>query len=76
MSRDMTVFVDDDGKAYHIYSSEENLTLNIAELNSGYNAHTGKYIRIFLPDTTRLLSCLRKRPILDDMFRMHRVGAQ
>lgn len=47
MSRDMTVFVDDDGKAYHIYSSEENLTLNIAELNSSYNAHTGKYIRIF-----------------------------
>ena len=39
MSRDMTVFVDDDGKAYHIYSSEENLTLNIAELNSSYNAH-------------------------------------
>ena len=32
MSRDMTLFVDDDGKAYHIYSSEENLTLHIAEL--------------------------------------------
>lgn len=27
MSRDMTIFVDDDGKAYHIYSSEENATL-------------------------------------------------
>lgn len=47
MSRDMTVFVDDDGKAYHVYSSEENLTLQIAELNDDYNAHTGKYIRIF-----------------------------
>jgi beta-xylosidase len=46
MSRDMTVFVDDDGKAYHIYSSEENLTLHIAELSDDYQSHTGKYIRI------------------------------
>ncbi len=46
MSRDMTVFVDDDDKAYHIYSSEENLTLNIAELSSDYQSHTGKYIRL------------------------------
>ena len=30
MSRDMTLFVDEDDKAYHIYSSEENLTLHIA----------------------------------------------
>lgn len=47
MSRDMTLFVDDDGKAYHIYSSEENLTLHIAELTDDYQDHTGKYIRIF-----------------------------
>lgn len=47
MSRDQTVFVDDDGKAYHIYSSEDNLTLQIAELNDEYTDHTGKYIRIF-----------------------------
>ena len=47
MSRDMTLFVDDDGKAYHIYSSEENLTLQIAELADDYLDHSGKYIRIF-----------------------------
>lgn len=47
MSRDMTLFVDDDGTAYHIYSSEENLTLHIAELADDYLSHTGKYIRIF-----------------------------
>ena len=47
MSRDMTLFVDDDGKAYHIYSSEENLTLQIAELTDDYQGHTGRYIRIF-----------------------------
>ncbi len=47
MARDMTIFVDDDGKAYHVYSSEENLTLNIAELDSTFTNHTGRYIRIF-----------------------------
>ena len=47
MSRDMTLFVDDDGKAYHIYSSEDNLTLQIAELTDDYLSHSGKYIRIF-----------------------------
>lgn len=47
MSRDMTVYVDDDKKAYHIYSSEENLTLHIAELTDDYQKHTGRYIRIF-----------------------------
>lgn len=46
MSRDMTVYVDDDGKAYHIYSSEENLTIQLAELTDDYLSHTGKYIRI------------------------------
>ncbi|KAA6302772.1 MAG: hypothetical protein EZS26_000942 [Candidatus Ordinivivax streblomastigis] len=46
MSRDMTLFVDDDGKAYHIYSSEENLTLHLAELSDDYLSYTGKYIRI------------------------------
>ncbi len=46
MSRDMTVYVDDDGKAYHIYSAEENLTLNIAELTDDYLDYTGRYVRI------------------------------
>lgn len=46
MSRDMTLFVDDDKKAYHIYASEDNLTLHIAELTDDYLGHTGKYIRI------------------------------
>lgn len=46
MARDMQLFVDDDGKAYHIYSSEDNLTLHIAELSDDYLSHTGKYTRI------------------------------
>ncbi len=47
MARDMTLFVDDDGTAWHIYSSEENSTLHIAELTPDYTAHTGRYIRLF-----------------------------
>lgn len=46
MSRDMTLFVDDDGTAYHVYSSEDNLTIQIAELNRDYTAHTGRYVRV------------------------------
>lgn len=46
MARDMTVFVDEDGTAYHIYASEENLTLQIAELSDDYTGYTGRYIRI------------------------------
>ena len=48
MARDMTLFVDDDGKAYHIYASEFNSTLHIAELTDDYLAHTGKYKRVFV----------------------------
>jgi len=46
MSRDMTLYVDDDGKAYHIFSSEENYTLHIAELTGDYLHHTGCYTRM------------------------------
>ena len=46
MSRDMTLFVDTDGRAYHIFSSEDNLTLHIAELSDDYLSHTGRYIRV------------------------------
>ncbi len=47
MARDMTLFVDEDGKAYHIYSSEENSTLHISELNEDYTDCSGKYARFF-----------------------------
>lgn len=46
MARDMTLYVDDDGKAYHIFASEENLTLHIAELTDDYLDYTGKYTRV------------------------------
>lgn len=46
MARDMTVFVDDDDKAYHIHSSEENLTLHISELTDDYLDFTDKWITL------------------------------
>jgi hypothetical protein len=46
MARDMTLFVDDDGKAYHIHSSESNQTLHFAELTDDYQGFTGKYVRV------------------------------
>ena len=47
MSRDQTLFVDTDGKAYHIYTSEENSTIHIALLNEDYTDHSGTYTRVF-----------------------------
>lgn len=46
MARDMTIYIDDDGRAYHIFASEENLTLNIAELDETFTRHTGRYWRV------------------------------
>ncbi len=46
MARDMTLYIDDDGRAYHIFSSEENLTLHLAELSDDFTYHTGRYWRI------------------------------
>ena len=47
MARDMTLFVDDDGKAYHVYSSEENSTTQIALLSDDYLSHADPYVRVF-----------------------------
>jgi beta-xylosidase len=49
MARDMNLFTDDDGTAYHLYSSEENSTLHISKLTDDYLSDSGEYIRIF-PD--------------------------
>ena len=48
MARDMTLFVDDDGKAYQFYASEENQTLHVSELTDDYLQPVGKYARILV----------------------------
>jgi hypothetical protein len=48
MARDMNLFVDDDGKAYHIYSSEDNSTIHISQLTDDYLSYSDKYARFFI----------------------------
>ena len=46
MSRDMSLFVDDDGAAYLITASEENATLQISRLADDFLGVTGDYVRV------------------------------
>ena len=46
MARDMSLFVDDDGSAYHLYASEGNGTLHISQLSADFLSPSGKYIRV------------------------------
>jgi beta-xylosidase len=52
MSRDMTLFKDDDGKAYLIHSSEQNKTMHVCLLSDDYLSPTKTDSRI-LVDRTR-----------------------
>jgi beta-xylosidase len=51
MSRDMTIFEDDDGKAYLVTSAEENATMHIAELTDDYQGFTGRWSRALVGDS-------------------------
>jgi hypothetical protein len=51
MARDMTIFVDKDGKAYHVHASEENMTLHFSELTDDYLDFTGKYFRVLVGES-------------------------
>jgi len=46
MCRDMTVFQDTDGKAYHLFSSENNATMHVCLLSDDYLSHTKNEISI------------------------------
>jgi beta-xylosidase len=48
MARDMTLFQDDDGKAYLIYSSEQNNTMQVCLLSDDYLSPTKTYNRILI----------------------------
>lgn len=47
MSRDQTLFVDDDGRAYQVCSSEDNATMYVHLLTDDYLRPTEVYTRIF-----------------------------
>ena len=63
MARDMNVFVDDDGKAYHIFSAEENATLDVAELTDDYTGHTGKFSRVYAGHSTEAPAVFKRNGI-------------
>ena len=48
MSRDMTVFRDDDGRAYLVYASENNNTMQVCLLSKDYLSPTPVYQRILI----------------------------
>ena len=48
MSRDQTIFLDEDGKAYQICSSEDNRTMYVNELTDDYLRPTGVFTRNFI----------------------------
>ena len=74
MARDQTVYVDTDGRAYHIFASEDNLTLHIAELTPDFTAHTGRYVRVAPAGHPSPLPS--RKHLLDDHERMYRLGPQ
>ena len=59
--RDMTLFVDDDGKCYHIYASEHNSTLHVAELSEDYLSYTPRWWRITPKDWTEAPAVCKRR---------------
>lgn len=48
MARDMTLYVDEDGKAYHVAAAEENYTLHVSLLSDDYINFSGIYSRILI----------------------------
>ena len=60
MSRDMTLFKDDDGKAWHIFASEDNSTVHIAELTDDYLDYTGRWWRMAEREWTEAVAVCKK----------------
>ncbi len=60
MCRDMTLFTDDDGKVYHIFASEHNSTLHVAELAADGLGYTGKWTRFAVKDWTEAPAVLKR----------------
>lgn len=50
-SRDQTVYKDEDGRAYHIFSSDWNKTTVIVELDSTYTKHTAHFTKNFVNES-------------------------
>ena len=60
MSRDMTLFQDEDGTAFHVFSSEDNRTMHVSLLDDDYLKPSGEVVRLF-EDRSREAPALFKR---------------
>jgi len=60
MSRDMSIFMDDNAKTYHIFASEKNQTLQIAELADDYQSHDGRFVRVIEGKHNEALAIFKK----------------
>ena len=60
MSRDMTLFKDDDGRAWHVFASEDNSTVHVSELTDDYLGYTGRWWRIAELDWTEAVAICKK----------------
>ena len=60
MSRDMTLFVDDNEQGYHITASEDNQTLLISKLSDDYLSVTADYARVFPGETNEAPAIFKK----------------
>ena len=60
MSRDMTLFVDDDQTGYHITASEDNQTLLISKLTDDYLSVSEEYVRVFPGETNEAPAIFKK----------------
>jgi hypothetical protein len=61
MARDMTLFKDNDGKAYLVYSSEENATMQVCLLSPDYLSPTTTYSRILINQSREAPALFRHR---------------
>jgi len=61
MFRDMNIFEDSDGKAYLVYESEDDVSLQIAELSDDYEKFTGRYARILVGGRNEAPALFKKK---------------
>lgn len=67
-SRDQTVFVDDDGKAYHLCSTDMNSNINVALLRDDYLEPSQKETKILVGKQYEAASVLRKGDMYFGLF--------
>lgn len=57
--RDMNLFVDDDGSAWHIFSSEGNETAHVLRLSDDFLGYTQESYRVFVGEETEAMALFK-----------------